>query len=146
MRLPIALITLALASQPLFAADTTAPETAALPSIEAAKTALDAGDFPTAQRLLAQLAVDQPKNADVWNLLGYTNRNMKLHGPALDAYEMALNLDPKHLGALEYQGELFVTLKRMDDAKANLAKLKDLCKDCEEMQDLQAAIDAAPAE
>jgi predicted Zn-dependent protease len=146
MRPAIALILLALTSQPLLAADTPAPETAALPTMDEAKAAVDAGDFPTAQRLLAQLAVDQPKNADVWNLLGFTNRNMNLAGPALEAYEMALSLDPKHLGALEYQGELFVTLKRLEDAKKNLDRLKSLCKDCEEMQDLQAAIKAAPSE
>jgi cytochrome c-type biogenesis protein CcmH/NrfG len=146
MRAAIALILLALTSQPLLAADTPAPEAVALPTLDEVRAALDAKDFPAAQRLLAQLAVDQPKNADVWNLLGFTNRNMNLAGPALEAYEMALKLDPKHLGALEYQGELFVTLKRLDDANKNLDRLKTLCKDCEELQDLQAAIKAAPAE
>ncbi len=129
-----------------WAEDTAAPATVAVPTFAEAQAAVDAGDFPTAQRLLAQLTVTEPENADVWNLFGFTARNMKLAGPALEAYEMALTLDPKHLGALEYQGEMFVELKRLDEAKANLAKLKDLCGACEQALDLEAAIAAAPVE
>lgn len=130
----------------LWADDTAMPATEALPTYAQAQTAIDAGDFPTAQRILAQLTVTDPENADVWNLFGYASRNMKLAGPALEAYDTALQLDPEHLGALEYQGELFVELKRMDEAAANLAKLKDLCGDCAQAVDLEAAISAAPVE
>ena len=126
--------------------DAASPSDQPAPTLAEAQAAIDAGDFPTAQRLLAQLTVAEPENADVWNLFGYTARNMKLAGPALEAYEMALKLEPNHLGALEYQGEMFVTLKRMDEAKANLAKLKELCGDCEQAVDLEAAIAAAPVE
>jgi len=143
--IPFALA-LSLATTALWAAETATPETEALPSYADAQAAVDAADWPTAQRILAQLIVAQPENADVWNLFGYTSRNMKLAGPALEAYETALKLEPDHLGALEYQGEMFVELKRLDDAKANLAKLKKLCGDCEQVVDLEAAIAAAPAE
>lgn len=143
--IPLALA-LSLVAAPLWGAETAAPETVALPSYADAQAAVDAADWPTAQRILAQLIVAQPENADVWNLYGYTSRNMKLAGPALEAYDTALKLDPDHLGALEYQGEMFVELKRLDDAKANLAKLRDLCGDCEQVVDLEAAIAAAPAE
>lgn len=131
----------------LWADDTAMPAvTEALPSYADAQAAVDAADWPTAQRILAQLIVAQPENADVWNLYGYTSRNMKLAGPALEAYETALKLEPDHLGALEYQGEMFVELERLDEARANLAKLKKLCGDCEQVVDLEAAIAAAPAE
>jgi predicted Zn-dependent protease len=141
--IPLALLLL-IAAGPGFADDSAAPATVAIPTYAEAQAAVDADDFATAQRLLAQLAASEPKNADVWNLLGYTNRNLNLVGPAMEAYEVALSLEPNHLGALEYQGELFVTLKRLDDAQKNLAKLKKLCGDCEEMRDLDAAIGAAP--
>jgi hypothetical protein len=49
------------------------------------------------------------------------------------------------LGALEYQGELFITTGKLDQAKANLAKLQGLCGTCEEAQDLEAALKAAGA-
>lgn len=131
----------------LMAEDTATPEVVAqTPSYAQAQAAVDAADWPTAQRILAQLVGTEPKNADVWNLLGYTNRNMNLAGPAMEAYDIALSLEPNHLGALEYQGELFITLDRVDDAAANLAKLKSLCGACEQAVDLEAAIAAAPVE
>lgn len=140
-------LTFALLASPLWAADTAAPETvAAVPTFAEAQAAVDAADYPTAQRLLAQLIIDQPENADVWNLFGYTARNMNLAGPALEAYETALRLDPEHLGALEYQGEMFVQLKRLEDAQKNLDKLQALCGTCEQALDLAAAISAAPTE
>jgi Flp pilus assembly protein TadD len=128
-----------------FADDTPAPETIAIPTYAEAQAAVDAGNFPAAQRILAQLTVAEPENPDVWNLFGYASRNMELMGPALEAYEVALTLDPNHLGALEYQGVLYVQLNRLEDAQKNLAKLKDLCTNCEQMLDLEAAIAAAPA-
>ena len=39
---------------------------------------------------------------------------------------MALKEDPNHLGALEYQGEMFVDLGQKDNALTNLNKLKEL--------------------
>jgi cytochrome c-type biogenesis protein CcmH/NrfG len=57
------------------------------------------------------------------------------------SYSKALKIDPKHLGALEYQGELFVIQKKLTLAKKNLAMLKKLCGiDCDEYQDLKKAI------
>ncbi len=59
-------------------------------------------------------------------------------------YAKALDFDPNHKGALEYQGELFVELGQIDKAKANLARLVRLCpQGCEEREDLEKAI-AAP--
>jgi len=61
----------------------------------------------------------------------------------MTAYDKALTIDPEHKGALEYQGELFLTLKQPDKAKANLAKLKQQCSfNCKERDDLMRAINA----
>ncbi len=43
---------------------------------------------------------------------------------AASHYDQALKLDPKHKGALEYQGELFLMQGNRAAAEANLAKLK----------------------
>ena len=59
------------------------------------------------------------------------------------AYTQALTLNPDHLGALEYQGELFLQTGKPDLAKANLARIKGICGDCEESEDLEKAITAA---
>ena len=59
---------------------------------------------------------------------------------------MALDFNPDHKGALEYQGEMYVELGQLDKAKANLAKLVKLCPDgCEEREDLEKAIAGAAA-
>jgi len=82
-----------------------------------------------------------PNNADINNLLGYSARNLKQYKPAATYYVKALRIDPNHLGALEYQGELFMLTKKTSDAKKNLAKLKSLCGvNCEEYIDLKKAI------
>jgi Flp pilus assembly protein TadD len=80
-------------------------------------------------------------NADVKNLLGFTSRKLGKLKEASTYYSKALRIDPNHLGALEYQGELFVLQGRIDLAKRNLGKLKQICgADCEEFLDLQKAI------
>jgi len=82
-----------------------------------------------------------PNNADINNLLGYSARNLKQYKPAATYYVKALKIDPNHLGALEYQGELFMLTKKTSDAKKNLAKLKSLCGvHCEAYLDLKKAI------
>lgn len=84
---------------------------------------------------------DFANNADINNLLGYTARNLKQYANAAAYYTKALKIDPNHLGALEYQGELFMLTKKSAQAKKNLAKLKSLCGlTCEEYLDLKKAI------
>jgi len=98
-------------------------------------------DFTAALAALKIADKDFPNNADINNLLGYSARNLKQYKPAATYYTKALKIDPKHLGALEYQGELFMLTKKTTDAKKNLAKLKSLCGvNCEEYVDLKKAI------
>ena len=58
-------------------------------------------------------------------------------------YDAALKANPKHLGALEYQGEMFVETGAYDKARMNLNMLAALCGTCEEFMDLQTALMAA---
>ena len=64
--------------------------------------------------------------ADVLNEIGFAFRKNSDLDNASKYYLMALKEDPNHLGALEYQGEMFVDLGQKDKALANLNKLKDL--------------------
>lgn len=106
--------------------------------------AIDAKDFATAENLLIGYVAKKEKDANGWNYLAFAQRNQDKNDAAMTNYEKALTLDPKHKGALEYQGELFLKLGNMDGAKANLAKLEVLCsKKCEERDVLQAAIERA---
>ena len=98
-------------------------------------------DFTAALAALKIADKDFPNNSDINNLMGYSARNLKQYKPAATYYTKALKIDPKHLGALEYQGELFMLTKKTADAKKNLAKLKSLCGvNCEEYVDLKKAI------
>ena len=115
----------------------------AVPSYADAKAAVDAGKYKTAIQTLRVLVKTEPRNADAWNLLGFSSRKLERYDDAAQYYDIALKLDPKHLGALEYQGELFVKTGALTRAKANLKSLKSLCGKCEEYTDLKAALAAA---
>lgn len=132
---------------------TPTPSPTPTPTTPAAATKTVSGELATIRALivkkdfiaaLAALKIadkDFPNNADINNLLGYSARNLKQYKPAATYYTKALKIDPKHLGALEYQGELFMLTKKTADAKKNLAKLKSLCGvNCEEYVDLKKAI------
>lgn len=96
------------------------------------------------RQALTELArVDQIviNNADVNNLLGFASRKLGKYGQSGVYYMKALEINPAHLGALEYQGELFLIQKKVTLAQQNLAKLKRLCgTSCEEYLDLKQAI------
>jgi hypothetical protein len=53
-----------------------------------------------------------------------------------------LSLDPDHLGALNYQGFMFLETNQTESAQANLSRLGALCGDCSEYQTLKEAIDS----
>ena len=109
--------------------------------LTAIRISINSGQYTTALTSLKSADKSYPNNADVNNLLGYTSRKLKQYTQAGTYYTKALKIDPKHLGALEYQGELFMTLKKTSSAKSNLAKIKAICgTSCEEYIDLKKAI------
>ena len=84
-----------------------------------------------------------PDNADAWNQMGFSLRNLQQFDEALDAYEKALAIEPKHKGALEYLGELFLMTDQPDLARAQLQKLDDACFfSCKELKKLRKRIAA----
>jgi len=132
------------APTPAKATPTPAPSVAAknvTTELTKIRTLIAAKNFSAALTSLQAADKTFPNNADINNLLGYSARNLKQYKPAATYYVKALKIDPKHLGALEYQGELFMLTKKTSDAKKNLAKLKSLCGvNCEEYLDLKKAI------
>ena len=89
-----------------------------------------------------QSAAKSAKNdADVQNLLGFVYRKTGKLDVAGVHYKRALDINPKHKGALEYQGELFLMQGNKEAAQANLAKLNKICwLGCDEYDDLKKAI------
>ena len=149
MPIAIALLGLfSLAASPVVAAGTTdgsSEETAGTSEFDykEAKALVDSGNFVAALPILIGLTTSDPQNADAWNLLGYAQRNLGQMDESAAAYLTVLTINPDHLGALEYQGELFLQTGKPDLARANLAKLQGLCGDCEQAEDLAKAIQAA---
>ena len=103
--------------------------------------ALSKNDYENGYSLSKVASNKYPKNADAWNYLGFSSRKLGKYDESETAYKMALSIEPNHFGALEYYGELHLTLKRPEKARALLANLKSLCTlNCKEMKQLEAAI------
>ena len=102
---------------------------------------LDKQDYAKANKALKAYTKSEPDDADGWNLYAYANRKMNKFEKAEMYYEKALNIDPDHKGASEYQGELYMQTNRPDLAQENLIKLVKLCPDsCYELQKLEEYI------
>lgn len=106
-----------------------------------AKTKIAAGDYAGAIPILTTLSQTEPDNADVFNLLGFSYRKTGDLDGAAPAYAQALTINPKHRGALEYQGEMYLQMGDVAKAEANLARLDDICwLSCDEERELKNAI------
>ena len=78
---------------------------------------------------------------DIYNYLGFSFRKTGDLEKAAMYYNKALTISPKHKGALEYQGEMFLTLGQLQKAESNLKKLEKICfLGCEEEKMLKASI------
>ena len=114
------------------------------PTYTAGVAAVKAKDYARAITLLEQVVAKDAQNADALNYLGYSNRELGKLDQALSYYEKALAVDPKHRGAHEYLGELYLKKGDMKNAEVQLAKLDDLCTfGCEEYRELKRKIAAA---
>jgi tetratricopeptide (TPR) repeat protein len=121
------------------------PTTTDVPELPSVRAQIKAKQYPAALVQLKVLAVKYPQNPDVSSLYGHALWKTGNPSQGMVYYNRALELQPSHKGALEYQGELFVELGQVDKAKENLAKLNRLCLfGCEEYNDLKAAIEHAP--
>ena len=98
-------------------------------------------NFTTAVGLLMKVVDENPDNADAWNYLGYSLRNLQEFDDALAAYETALQIEPGHKGALEYLGELYLNTGQPEKARMQLQKLDDACLlSCKEFRMLKKQI------
>jgi Flp pilus assembly protein TadD len=110
-------------------------------SLADARTAIASKDWSKAIRLLKEQTAKDPRNADAFNLLGFSQRNTGDMPAALVSYEKALTLNPRHKGAHEYLGETYLKLNDLPKAEAQQASLQSLCpQGCEELEDLNEDI------
>ncbi len=136
----LALFTTMSAVMPAYAVDDI--EQTDAPDLTAIRAKIAAKDYQGALADLRDLAQDV-QQPDVYNLLGFTLRKTGDFETSLTYYNKALELKPDFKAALEYLGELYVQTGHMDKAGEQLASLRKLCPaGCEELEDLQQAIDA----
>ncbi len=120
------------------AADTapTAPD-----KLSAARAQVAKKDWPGAVAELKK--VDDTGSADWNNLMGYSLRKGAPpdYAAAEKFYDAALRIDPKHRGALEYSGELYLITGDLPRAEQRLATLDKVCTlPCEEYTDLKKSV------
>jgi tetratricopeptide (TPR) repeat protein len=100
-------------------------------------------DFAAALPRLQGALKRFPDSANLQNELGHTFRQLNRLDKAFEHYKRALAIDPRHRGAHEYIGEAYLMVGDVAAAEAHLAALRSICTlPCEEMTDLQAALDA----
>ena len=100
------------------------------------------GNFQVAIKYLKQAAKSSTNNADIYNLMGYSHRKLDLLEEAFFYYHKALKLDPRHQGANEYIGELYLQTNNLKKAEEHLEVLDEVCLfGCDEYDDLKDAIE-----
>jgi Flp pilus assembly protein TadD len=110
--------------------------------LRAARTAIGHYEYAKAEGYLQKLLAVSPSDADALNLMGFSERKLGRPDSALAYYGKALALQPNHLGANEYLGELYLEMKDLPKAEARLAVLQQACGGaCEEYGDLKSKIE-----
>ena len=124
-----------------FAADTAPSPQPAPDKLSAARAQIAAKNFPGAIDELKR--TNDTGDADWNNLMGYSLRKAPTpdFAGAEKFYDEALRIDPRHRGALEYSGELYLQTGDLARAEQRLAALDKACTfGCSEYSDLKKAI------
>lgn len=124
--------------------DQIAPQSLALQS--QARALIAADKLIAAEDLLeTALAVD-PRNRGAFIDIARVAEKQKLFGKAIQMTNRALSLEPNDPEAIAVQGRAMVELGAVARAKANLAKLQQVCtKGCPQLSELSAAISRGPS-
>jgi Tfp pilus assembly protein PilF len=146
IRLARLLLVALFAGASVHAADTgpVPAKSSATDRLKTARAAIQGKEWKKALAELNLAAREDPRNADVQNLLGYSYRKQGTPDlpKAFEHYQAALRLDPRHKGAHEYIGEAYLMDKKPAEAEKHLAALAQICGNttCEEYEDLAKAI------
>ncbi len=123
-----------------YAADTS-PSTSGPDKLAAARARIAEKNWPAAVDELKK--ANDPSSADWNNLMGYSQRKADVanYPEAEKFYNEALRIEPRHRGALEYSGELYLITGNLAKAEERLAALDKACfLPCEEYTDLKRAV------
>lgn len=83
-----------------------------------------------------------PENANAWSQSGFSYRKLGQFEKSLQAYQHALEIEPFHLSANEYLGELYLQTDQVEKAEEMALILNRACpRGCEELTALRTAIE-----
>ncbi len=102
---------------------------------------IEAEKFEQAIGKLGEALEKDPDDADLLNLMAFSNRKLGRFDTAMEYYQKALAIEPDHRGANEYLGELYLQLGQLDKAEERLEILDKECFfGCREFDKLEQAI------
>jgi Flp pilus assembly protein TadD len=106
---------------------------------------INAGRYEDALESLHKSELAFGPHPDILTYEGYANRKLHRYDKAEAYYTEALAVDPNHVGATEYYGELKVERGDLPAARKLLARLDDICTfGCAEQEELRGWIAKAP--
>ena len=109
--------------------------------LKAAESAINRKEYKKAIVELNKILAEKPDHADAWNLLGFSARKSGDFKTAKTAYTKALSINPKHTQAMEYMGEMYLSLNQPEKAEELLSRLEKLCSyNCKDRDLLKSAI------
>ena len=109
--------------------------------LKAAESAINRKEYKKAIVELNKILAEKPNHADAWNLLGFSARKSGDFETAKTAYTKALSINPKHTRAMEYMGEMYLSLNQPAKAEELLSRLEKLCSyNCKDRDLLRSAI------
>ncbi len=91
-------------------------------AVRLAQVAMSRKDFTGAKQRLEAAAKDNPSSADPWLWLGIAHRGLENPAEALNAFEQALKINPRHVQSLAALIELLLQQDALDEVVAQLDK------------------------
>lgn len=79
--------------------------------------------FRKAEREFRAATREMPDFYQAWSSLGYALRRLGDYQESLQAYDQALAIEPRYPEAIEYRGEAYLGLDRIEEAKAAYMQL-----------------------
>ncbi len=102
---------------------------------------IEAEKYEQAIAELGEALAKDRDDADLLNLMAFSNRKLGRFDTAMEYYQKALAIEPDHRGANEYLGELYLQLGQLDKAEERLEILDKECFfGCREYDKLKRAI------
>lgn len=95
---------------------------------ESAVELIKTKDYEGGLEMLLAIVEEDAENADIHSLIGFSSRKSGDLEQAYKYYASALELEPLHVGANEYLGELHVQVGDMDKANEQLEILAGICE------------------